>query len=455
MSRILGSPGWLLVAWIVTGVLTVSAALSYGELAGMMPSDGGQYVYLREAFSPLWGFLYGWTLVLVIQTGTIAALAVAFARFSGVLFPTISEDQYLFGPWHISSGYALSLSTVQLVAILMIVLLTGINLRGLNWGKYVQNVFTVLKIGALLALIVLGLAMGWNSSAVARNFGDFWTPHPSQPVAEGLTAVSGFGLFVALCLSQMGSLWSADAWNNVTTIAGEVKQPRRNVPLALGLGTGIVICLYLLVNLAYLVSLPFETIQNVSHDLVGTALLETIFPSQGGPVIAAALMISIFGCTNLLVLAGARASYAMARDGLFFQRVGRLNLARVPGWGLVVQGIWACALVLPRTINQEVLEGVGKYGNLYNQLLEYVISAALLFYILTILGVFRLRRTRPDAPRPYRAFGYPYIPGLYVIGATTILAVLFRYQWPTTGPGLVIVLLGVPVYGLWRLNRAR
>jgi APA family basic amino acid/polyamine antiporter len=274
-------------------------------------------------------------------------------------------------------------------------------------------------------------------------------------VAEGLTAVSGFGLFVALCLSQMGSLWSADAWNNVTTIAGEVKQPRRNVPLALGLGTGIVICLYLLVNLAYLVSLPFETIQNVSHDLVGTALLETIFPSRGGPVIAAALMISIFGCTNLLVLAGARASYAMARDGLFFQRVGRLNRARVPGWGLVVQGIWACALVLPRTINQEVLDGVGKYGNLYNQLLEYVISAALLFYILTILGVFRLRRTRPDAPRPYRAFGYPYIPALYVIGATTILTVLFRYQWPTTGPGLVIVLLGVPVYGLWRLNRAR
>jgi APA family basic amino acid/polyamine antiporter len=448
MSRLIGSPGWLLVAWLITGVLTVSAALSYGELAGMMPRAGGQYVYLREAFSPLFGFLYGWTLILVIQTGTIAAVGVAFARFTGVLVSGISEDDYLIAPWHVSEGYAFSLSTAQLVAILMIVLLTVLNLRGLNWGKTIQNVFTVAKAGALLALIVFGLTLCGNPAAIERNFGEFWTIHPSKPVVEGLTAATAFGLFAALCVAQIGSLFSSDSWNNVTVIAGEIRQPRRNVPLALGLGTGIVITLYLLANLAYLVSLPFEAIQGARADLVGTAVLETRFPRMGAAIMAAALMVSTFGCNNGLVLAGARAAYAMARDGLFFQRVGKLNAARVPGWGLALQGLWAALLVLPRTFNGK------EYGNLYSDLLDYVISAALLFYILTILGIYRLRRTRPDVPRPYRAFGYPIVPALYVVGAATILSVLFAYRWSTTGPGLVIVLLGVPIYFLWRLKRA-
>jgi APA family basic amino acid/polyamine antiporter len=447
MSRLLGSPGWLLVAWLITGVLTVSAALSYGELAGMMPRAGGQYVYLREAFSPLFGFLYGWTLILVIQTGTIAAVGVAFARFSGVLLPEISEERYLFAPWHISEGYAVSLSYVQLVAILMIVLLTVLNLCGLNWGKLIQNVFTVAKTGALFALIVFGIALCWSSTAVERNFGEFWTIKPSKPVVEGLMSTTAFGLFVALCVAQIGSLFSSDAWNNVTVIAGEIRQPRRNVPLALGLGTGIVITLYLLANVAYLVSLPFEAIQTARHDLVGTAVLETRFPRMGAAVMAAALMVSTFGCNNGLILAGARAAYAMARDRLFFEPVGRLNAARVPGWGLLLQGLWAALLVLPRTFNGK------EYGNLYSDLLDYVISAALLFYIFTIVGIFRLRRSRPDAPRPYRAFGYPVVPALYVVGAATILGVLFVYRWSTTGPGLVIVLLGVPIYLLWRLKR--
>ena len=444
MSRMVGSPGWLLVAWLVTGVLTVSAALSYGELAGMMPQAGGQYVYLREAFSPLWGFLYGWTFLLVIQTGTIAAVGVAFAKFSGVLFPAIAEGNYLIDPQRICDGYAISLSTVQLVAIAMIALLTATNLCGVNWGKLVQNVFTVAKAGALFALIVLGLTLGWNAAAIDSNWDGFWTARPIDNIQTGLSAVTGFGLFVALGISQTGSLFSADAWNSVATIAGEIKQPRRNVPLALGLGTGLVIALYLLANVAYLVTLPFEAIQSAPEGRVATATINAMFPGRGATVMAVAIMISTFGCNNGLILVGARAAYAMARDRLFFAPVGRLNAARVPGWGLALQGIWAATLVLPRT------EKDGQYGNLYGDLLEYVISAALLFYILTILGVFRLRRTRPNAPRPYRAFGYPIVPALYIVGAATIMGILFAYRWETTSPGLVIVLLGVPMYFYWK-----
>ena len=447
MSRLIGSPGWLLVAWLITGVLTISAALSYGELAAMMPHAGGQYVFLREAFSPLWGFLYGWTLILVIQSGTIAAVGVAFARFAGVLFPAISETNYLIEPWHFSEGYALSLSWAQIVAIVMIAILTGANLCGLNWGRVIQNIFTVTKTGALFALIVFGLTLCWNASAVEGNFGEFWSRQPSQSVVPDLSAVTAFGLFVALCVSQVGSLFSADSWNNVTIIAGEIREPRRNVPLALGLGTGIVIALYLLANVAYLVSLPFEAIQDARSDLVGTAVLETRFPEAGAAVMAVALMISTFGCNNGLILAGARASYAMARDGLFFPQAARLNVARVPGWALALQGLWAAFLVLPRTRQD------GKYGNLYSDLLDYVISAALLFYILTILGIFRLRQKRPDVPRPYRAVGYPVVPALYVVGASTILIALFVYRWSTTGPGLVIVLIGLPMYLVLKRNQ--
>jgi APA family basic amino acid/polyamine antiporter len=424
MARTIGSPGWLIVAWVVAGVLTITAALSYGELAAMMPRAGGQYVYLREAFSPIWGFLYGWTLFLVIQSGTIAAVAVGFARFSGVL----------------------SLSTAQLVGVLLIALLTWTNTRGLEYGRVIQNIFTTAKGGALIALIVAGLLIGRNPAAVSDNFGSLWTIRGAADIVPGLTAGSTFGLFVALCVAQTGSLFSADAWNNITFTAGEVKDPRRNIPLSLALGTIIVIGLYLLANVAYLVTLPFEAVQHAPSDRVATATLDVVVPGAGAVIMALGIMISTFGCDNGLILAGARAYYAMARDGLFFKRAGQLNAAKVPAWGLMLQGVWSAALVLPRTYNASTRA----YGNLYSNLLDYVVSAALIFYVLTILGVFRLRAKQPDANRPYKAFGYPVVPALYIVGALTILLVLFAYRASTTWPGLVIVLLGVPVYFYWR-----
>ena len=450
MARQLGSPGWLLTAWAITGVMTITAALSYGELAGMMPRAGGQYVYLREAYSPLWGFLYGWTLFMVIQTGTIAAVAVAFARFTGVLFPAIAENQYLIAPVHVSTGYAISLSTAQLLGIALIALLTWTNTRGLEYGKIIQNTFTTAKTGALAALILLGLALGQNSDALAANFGQLWTPRGFEPIAEGVAVTSAFGIFVALCVAQTGSLFSADAWNNITFTAGEVKEPRRNIPLSLALGTCLVMTLYLLANVAYLVTLPLEAIQTASADRVATATVDAIFPGLGAAIMAGAIMISTFGCNNGLILAGARAYYAMARDGLFFKRAGELNPARVPARGLLLQGIWAAALVLPRTYDP----ATGQYGNLYGNLLDYVVSAALLFYILTIAGVFRLRATKPDVERPYRAFGYPLVPALYIVGALTILVVLLIYRPATTWPGFVIVLLGIPAFVAMRRQRS-
>jgi APA family basic amino acid/polyamine antiporter len=446
MARTIGSPGWLLGAWVLTGLLTVVGALSYGELAAMMPRAGGQYVYLREAFSPLWGFLYGWTLFLVIQTGTIAAVSVGFARYFGALMPWIADDHYLIPPVHLSSGYALSLSTTQMVALLLIALLTWTNTRGLEYGKIIQNVFTTAKTGALIGLILVGIFLGWNHTAVTENFGNLWTPRGTVDIVPGVSAVTAFGLFIAVCVAQTGSLFSADAWNNITFTAGEVKDPRRNIPLSLALGTFIVIGLYLLANVAYLATLPFDQIQHAPGDRVATATLNAIFPGLGPTIMAIGIMISTFGCCNGLILAGARAYYAMARDGLFFQSSGQLNDAKVPAWGLVLQGVWAAFLVLPRTYNA----ATHAYGNLYNDLLAYVISAALIFYILTIAGIFRLRQTQPDVDRPYRAFGYPVVPALYIVGAATILLVLFIYQSATTWPGLVIVLLGVPVYFAWR-----
>ncbi|HEV2802303.1 MAG TPA: amino acid permease [Pyrinomonadaceae bacterium] len=449
IARQVGSPGWLLVVWIVTGLLTLMAALSYGELAAMMPKAGGQYVYLREAFSPLWGFLYGWTLFLVIQTGTIAAVAVGFARYTGVLFPWVSETNYIIEPIRLGS-YALSFSTAQLVGLLMIALLTFMNTRGLKLGKLVQNVFTVAKTGALIALIALGIIVGLNSGAGSANFSNFWEVRGTlQEVGGGLTAAVAFGLFVGICVAQTNSLFSADAWNNITFTAGEVKNPRRNIPLSLALGTILVITLYLLANVAYLVALPFEAIQNAPSDRVASETANVIFPGFGAVVMAVAIMVSTFGCNNGLILAGARAYYAMARDGLFFRAAGQLNENRVPAWGLVIQGIWAALLVLPRTVTTNAA-GAVSYGNLYGNLLDYVISAALIFYILTIIGIFVLRRKRPDAERPYKAFGYPVVPALYVVGASVILVVLFIYQTATTWPGLLIVLTGIPVYFIWR-----
>jgi basic amino acid/polyamine antiporter, APA family len=448
MSRQIGSAGWLLVAWLFAGALTVAGALAYGELAAMMPRAGGMYIYLREAFSPLWGFLYGWTLYTVIQTGTIAAVAIAFARFSGVLFPWVSEEHYIIAPAHISSGYAVSLSTAQLVAIALIAILTWTNSRGLEYGKVVQNVFTVAKTAALLALILLGLTLGWNMDVVRENFSHAWTAHGVSPIAAGLDAMTVFGLLVAICVAQTGSLFSADSWHDITFTAGEVKDPRRTLPLSLAIGTITVILLYVLANVAYLVVLPLSAIQHAQADRVATAMLQRMFPTLGAPLMAAAIMVSTIGTVNALTLTGARTYYAMARDGLFFRRAGELSSARVPGRALLMQGVWAALLVLPRTFDS----ATHSYGNLYSNLLEYIISAALIFYVLTIAAVFRLRITRPDAERPYRAFGYPVVPVLYIVGAVAILAALFTYRPATTWPGLAIVTLGLPVY--WLLARS-
>ena len=450
MGRQTGSPGLLLMAWIVTGVLTLAAALSYGELAAMMPRAGGQYVYLREAFSPLWGFLYGWTVFMVIQTGTIAAVAVGFARYTGYLFPWFSEEHYLIAPIHVSPGYALSLSTVQLLGILLVTLLTWTNTRGLDWGKLIQNTFTTTKTAALLALIVVALLFGWNHTAVSSNFGDLWTPRGYTPIAPGIAPTTTFGVLIALCVAQVGSLFSADAWNNITFTAGEVKEPRRNIPLALALGTAIVMSIYVLANVGYLVTLPFEAIQHAPSDRVATATLEAIYPGLGGTIMAIGIMISTFGCNNGLILAGARAYYAMARDGVFFRRAGTLNAHKVPASGLVLQGFWAAFLIVPRTFDV----ATGTYGNLYGNLLTYVVSAALIFYILTIVGLIRLRFTMPLVDRPYRAFGYPVVPALYLAGAAAVLIVLFTYQTATTWPGLIVILIGVPVYLLFRRAHA-
>jgi APA family basic amino acid/polyamine antiporter len=445
MSRMIGSPGWMLMAWVLTGVLTITAALSYGELASMLPHAGGMYIYLREAYSPLWGFLYGWTLFLVIQTGTIAAVAVAFARFLSLIFPPVSESHYLIPPIHLSSGYAVSLSTAQVVAIAVIALLTWTNSRGLEYGKVVQNLFSSAKTLALAALILAGLFLGWNATAVHANFTGMFKLGSFDP-SLGVAAGSVFGLVVALCVAQSGSLFSADSWHDVTFIAGEARNPRRNLPLAMALGCTAVIALYLLANVAYLVVLPLPAIQNAPADRVATAMLQAIFPGYGPTLMAIAIMISTFGCVNSLVLAGPRAYYAMAKDGLFFERAGVLNRARVPGWSLLVQGLWASALVLPRTYNTTTHQ----YGNLYSDLLDYVISAALLFYILTIAGVFRLRQTRPDAERPYKVIGYPFVPGLYIVCAATVLILLFAYRPATTWPGLAIVVSGAVVYAFIR-----
>ncbi len=448
MSRQLGSAGWLLMSWVIAGVLTVTAALSYGELASMMPQAGGQYVYLRESFSPVLGFLYGWTLFLIIQTGTVAAVAIGFARFLGVLWPTIKESHYLIEPIHITAHYALSLSTAQLIAVSVILLLTWSNTRGLNYGKLIQNVFTVSKLAALAVLIITGILLGRNATAIRGNFSAMWTPGGYIPIAEGISAATGFGLLVALCVSQVDSLFAADAWNNITFTAREVKNPRRNIPLSLALGSGMVIGLYLLVNLAYLFTLPLNAIQHAESDRVATAMLQAVFPGLGVTLMALAIMVSTFGCINGMLLTGSRAYYAMARDRLFFKRTGDLNSKGVPGVALIVQGLWAAFLVLPRTFDPLT----GKYGNLYSNLLDYVVSAVLIFYILTIAGIFRLRKTRPEAERPYKTFGYPVVPALYIFGAALILAVLVRYRTSTTLPGLAIIASGLPVYVLLRLT---
>jgi len=448
MARQVGSVGWLLASWIITGLLTVAAALSYGELAAMMPRAGGQYVYLREAWSPLCGFLYGWTLFMVIQTGTVAAVGVGFARYLGILWPRISESSYIVPPIHVTSRYAISLSTAQLIGVLVIALLTWSNARGINYGRLIQNTFTSAKLAALLGVIVVGI-VGWSLGGKS-NFANPWQPQGYTPVAPGITPETMFGLIAAICVAQVGSLFAADAWNNITFTAGEVKNPRRNVPLSLALGASLVIALYVCANLAYAAVLPIEKIQHAPSDRVAGAMLQAVLPSVGAQLMAIVIIISAFGCVNGMLMSGARAYFAMARDGLFFRRAAGINRARVPGASLVMQGAWAGFLVLVRTYNPST----GAFGNLYSNLLDYVVSAALLFYILTIAGIFRLRRLRPDAERPYRAWGYPVVPALYILSAAVILAILFVYRPATTFPGLVIVLIGVPIYFAFRRSGA-
>ncbi|WP_263380118.1 APC family permease [Granulicella paludicola] len=464
MSRTLGSPALLIAAWLVTAALTIIGALSYGELAAMMPKAGGQYVYLREGLGSIWGFLYGWTLFLVIQTGTIAAVGVAFGKFLGVFFPSVSQTNWIV---HIGSGNV-GLSTANFAAIVIIVLLTFTNTRGVKTGAAIQNVFTSAKVLALLAVIGVGLLLFFehkDAEGLAANFGhNFWSlaftkyqgfsssqGHSGPMLRAGISEIV-LNVAIALAIVQVGSLFSSDAWNNVTFTAGEISNPKRNLPLSLAIGTGVVLLLYIACNLVYLSVLPMNSMFNTStfhpqslmelgiagakQDRVATAVLQAAFGAIGAKLMAAAILVSTFGCVNGMLLAGARVYYAMSRDGLFFKTVGKLDRkSNAPVNSLWMQCAWACLLCLS-----------GQYGNL----LDYVIFAVLVFYVLTIVALFRLRRTQPDAPRPYKAFGYPVLPALYIVMATWICGVLLRYKPQYTWPGLILVLLGLPVYAIWQ-----
>jgi APA family basic amino acid/polyamine antiporter len=419
IGRQVQSPGLLMATWFATAALTLVAALSYGELAAAMPRAGGQYVYLREAFGPLWGFLYGWTLFLVIQTGTIAAVAVAFAKYAGVFLPWFSSSRYLVG------GGRVGLSSQHLLAIAMIAFLTWSNTRGIRTGAVVQNVFTFAKALSLLGLIVCGFLLGRNRAAVEANFTDFW-----RGASWSFHSVRLVGV------AMVGALFSSDAWNNVTFTAGEVRRPRRNLPLALALGVGIVSALYIASNFAYLNVLTFHEIQTAAEDRVATAAAFRMFGPAAVGAMAAAIMISTFGCNNGLILSGPRVYYAMAKDGLFFRRAAALDAAhRAPRFALIAQCLWAVALTLSGS---------------YSDLLDYVIFAVLLFYMLTITGLFVLRWRRPGLERPYKAFGYPALPAAYILAAGLIDVLLLIYKPRYAWPGLLIVLLGAPVYFIWR-----
>jgi APA family basic amino acid/polyamine antiporter len=428
IARTMDSSGGLLLVWAATGVITLFGALTYGELAAAMPRAGGQYVFLREGLNPMMGFLYGWTLFMVIQTGTIAAVAVAFSRFLGVFFPSVSPDVFLsFGQLNMPAGLGqieLGLSPQRVVGILVIAVLTWVNIRGLRESKWVQNTFTFAKTGALIALIVLGITIGRNADAIGANFSNMFAGTPS-----GTTLILAFGA------AMVGSLFASDAWNNVTFAAAEVKNPSRNLPLALAIGTGTVTALYLLANVAYLSALPLDQLQNAPQDRVGTLMLQSVFGDVGAYLMAAAILVSTFGCINGLILAGARVYYAMAKDRLFFQSVGTLSKHNVPKIALIVQGVWTALLTLTGT---------------YGQLLDYVIFAALIFYALTTLALFRLRAKAPDMPRPYKAFGYPIVPGFYMLAAASIAVILLFAKPAYSVAGLIVVLLGIPVYFVWR-----
>ncbi|GJQ20884.1 MAG: amino acid transporter [Bacteroidia bacterium] len=463
IARLVDSPALLLGAWIIAGIMTVIAALTYGELAAMMPQAGGQYVYLREALGPVWGFLYGWTLFLVIQTGTAAAVVVGFGKFLGVFFPSISSTNWILHIAHVPAiplgpillgNMDIGLNTQNLVAIIVVAILTTINVFGVKLGALVQNVFTFAKTAALLGLVGLGLFVARNAEAMTANFGDFWAnatlgaQHAVQVGMDGGTVL--VGTIAILAIAQVGSLFSSDAWNNVTFTAGEVRDPKRNLPLSLALGTGIVILLYVAANVVYLMTLPLRGdpaaadvigrgIQYAAEDRVGTAVMEVMFGGVGETFMAVAILVSTFGCANGLLLSGARVYYAMARDGLFFGTVGHLHpVYNTPSRSLIVQGIWTAVLCLSGS---------------YSQLLDYIVFAVLIFYILTVASVFVLRKKRPHAERPYRAFGYPVLPALYIIMALYIDLMLLLYKPQYTWPGLFLVLAGIPVYLFWKRSR--
>lgn len=445
MARSLGSSGWLLVAWILSGVITLFAALSYGELAGMMPQAGGQFVYLKKAFGDLTAFVYGWTVFLVIQTGVIAAVAVAFAKFTGVFIPFFEEGNVI-----LPLG-SLKITSAQLLAIFIIALLTFINSRGIENGKAIQRIFTSAKLIALFALIIVGIYYCTQTTIAYNNFREPWdAKHYVGGTNENqvFLPLSGMALATALGVAMIGSLFSSDAWNNVTFIAGEVENPKRNIPLGLFFGVCIVTILYVLANVAYLCLLPIkgykmhdsvvaEGIMFAQYDRVGAAALSTIFGDAAKYMMAALIMVSTFGCNNGLILSGSRLFQSMAKEGLFFKSAGKLNKYQVPANALVFQGIWASVLCLS-----------GSYGDL----LDYCTFSSLIFYIVTIIGLFVLRRKMPDAERPYKAFGYPVIPALYILITGLICIDLLVYKTFNTGMGLLIIALGVPVYFLFKRN---
>jgi APA family basic amino acid/polyamine antiporter len=448
IARTVGSSGFLLIVWFITGVITLIGALSYGELASMMPFAGGQYVYIREAYNPLIGFLYGWTLFLVIQTGTIAAVAVAFAKYAGVVIPWFSPQNVLL------KLPGLNISAAQLLAIISVVLLTFVNARGVKEGRLVQNVFTVSKTVALLGLIILGFIIGSNAGVISSNFADMWSAkqiHLKNGLIDVIEPLAGFAVIAAIGTAMVGSLFSSVAWENITFIAAEVKDPKKVIPWSLFLGTMIVTVLYILANVAYLVVLPLQGdpssssvagmgIQFAAEDRVGTAAAHFIFGDIAVVVMAILIMISTFGCNNGLVLAGARVYYAMAKDNLFFKFVGELNSKSVPAKALWLQAVWTSLLCLSGT---------------YGQLLDYVVCTVLIFYILTIAGIFILRKRQPEAERPYKALGYPYLPALYIFLSASISIILLIYKPESTWPGLIIVALGIPVYFVWQKYNLR
>ncbi|HEY6189693.1 MAG TPA: amino acid permease [Pyrinomonadaceae bacterium] len=455
-SRLVGAPGWLLAAWALAGLLTITGALCCAELAALWPRAGGQYVFLREAYNPAVGFLFGWSLFLVIQTGTIAAVAVAFAKFMGVLTGSVSTENYLIAPRRLGN-YAISLSTEQLVAVIVILTLTVTNMQGLKTGKLIQNTFTFTKTAALIGLIVFGLTLGWNESSAAyasswwNPWANGWNPQTAQ---TNLTMTGTFALLMLLGRAMVGPLFAQSAWNNVTFTGGEINNPGRNLPRSLLVGCGLVVALYLLANLAYVVTLPLAGIQNAPQGRVATAAMQAMLGQKGTMLMAVAIMISTFGCNNGLILAGARVYYAMARDRLFFERVGRVNSRHVPAVALIAQGLWASLLTLPRTVTTDPRTGANVYGNVYTQLLEYIVSADLVFYALMVGAVIIMRRKAPRLERPYRTLGYPFVPLVYILLAVLLVLDLAYLVPLTSGIGYLIVLTGIPVYFLWRRRAA-